>query len=330
MLAVLASLLLCCQEEPKLREGVYSLVKEVAGFSGEVVELKDGKFRYWFFSDVKREGEPAYPLAGAYTVTGRAVTLEHDKIHAKVRTIGQVNGADVLWRDDGLKIWESEQRIHPYGVLVRVEGGTAPPTRAQLPSIEQLKNKEMKDREQRDYEERFNELPPESRALMRAKTDRTDRTLFKQEMAKARENPDPRLVRQLVALTGRESKISIESRMVLGEIYTESFRFKGPPPFLQQPETKAKGLEGLVDALSAAPDRNALEHTVMLFLKASGAGPMRLPIAGTPLEVRLEFRADRAEVYGSEGTPADDINWLKFMPKVIPACQKWMREQLAK
>jgi hypothetical protein len=59
---------------PKLEEGVYSMCDEVAGYSGEVVELKDGMFRYWFYSDVNNGQEPEYPLSGNYKVSGDTLT----------------------------------------------------------------------------------------------------------------------------------------------------------------------------------------------------------------------------------------------------------------
>ena len=82
--------------------------------------------------------------------------------------------------------------------------------------------------------------------------------------------------------------------------------------------------------MSGAQDRNALENTSILFLQVSGVGKIDLEIPETGLRVRLQVRPDGAKVYDSQGTSVDDINWLKSMSKVIPACQKWMRGQLAK
>src|SRR5262245_60601952 len=45
-------------------EGTYCTAHEIAGFSGSVLELKAGKFRYWFYSDVGDGAAPKYPVSG--------------------------------------------------------------------------------------------------------------------------------------------------------------------------------------------------------------------------------------------------------------------------
>ena len=325
--AVLLAVLAGCGENVAVPEGVYTMCREVAGFSGETIELKGGKFRYWFYSDAG--GGPS-SRSGAYSISGNQVKFDDASLAKEPRTFAIVNGVAVLWRDDGLKLWESEQRIHPYAVLIRLEGTSAPPARGQLPSIELLKTSEVKEREKTHHEERFNDLPQELRSLMRAKTDRANRQPYKEEMARARAKPDPKLVSQLVSAMGRDSRISVEAAMTLEAVYAETYGYQGQPGWTQEAGSRKKALDALIDGIAAAPDRNALEGAVMVFLQSSGAGALRLGIPETPLQVRLEYRKDGTKVYGSEGTPVDDIEWHKFMPKVIPACQNWMREQLPK
>src|SRR4051812_47199509 len=111
----------CYETRSALLEGVFTMCEEVQGYSGETVVLKDGKFRYWFHSDVSAGDEPSYPLQGPYRVSGSTVTLDHPQIHSPRRTIATINGVQVLWREDGLKLWEGERRLHPYAVLLRVD-----------------------------------------------------------------------------------------------------------------------------------------------------------------------------------------------------------------
>jgi hypothetical protein len=54
------------------QEGVYFLD---GMFQTTILELKDGKFRYWFSSDAKVMGEPNYPVSGKYTTNGGAITF---------------------------------------------------------------------------------------------------------------------------------------------------------------------------------------------------------------------------------------------------------------
>ncbi len=72
-----------------------------------VLELKGGKFRYWFSSDAKIAGdELKYPLAGTYSTDGDKIVLKHEKITAPQGewTARQVDGVLTLWRSDALKI----------------------------------------------------------------------------------------------------------------------------------------------------------------------------------------------------------------------------------
>jgi hypothetical protein len=124
-------------EEVKLLEGVYSMCIEVARHSGETIELKSGKFRYWFYSDVRRSNEPEYPLEGNYRIKGSTLILDHERIHDKKRLIARVNGIPVLWRDDGLEVWVKSGEFHPYAILLYV-GKDANPPFEQRPSIEIL------------------------------------------------------------------------------------------------------------------------------------------------------------------------------------------------
>src|ERR1051325_3474701 len=47
-------------------DGVYVTADEISGFSGTILELKDGAFRYWFYSDVG--GGDEYPISGKYKI----------------------------------------------------------------------------------------------------------------------------------------------------------------------------------------------------------------------------------------------------------------------
>lgn len=102
-------------------DGVYTMCSDVASFSGETIEFAKGRFRHWFYTDVIVAGakKPKYPLEGEYKVEGKKLILSNDEDYTKEWTIDTVNGHNVLWRDDGLKLWNEEKRIHPYAVLIR-------------------------------------------------------------------------------------------------------------------------------------------------------------------------------------------------------------------
>jgi len=53
-----------------VQEGVYFLD---GMFQTTILELKDGKFRYWFSSDFRFAGQPSYPQSGKYSTNGATV-----------------------------------------------------------------------------------------------------------------------------------------------------------------------------------------------------------------------------------------------------------------
>ena len=138
------SLALGCQERGTINEGVYTTCKEIAKYTNETVELKNGKFRYWFYYDAKTNTSITYPLAGEYHISGSTLILDHPDIHDAKRTIAKSNGIDVLWRNDGLGVWQKEGRPVPFAVMLRVEGVTGRPSKAELPSIALLEGANTK------------------------------------------------------------------------------------------------------------------------------------------------------------------------------------------
>jgi hypothetical protein len=324
--------LLGCGNDSTPHDGVYTMARDVEGYSGETLELRNGRFRYWFYSDVVSGDEPGYPLTGRYTVTDNILKLDHPKIHAPDRTFDVILGTPVLWRKDGLDLWEREGRIHPYAVLLRIDAAGTDPPKAPRPSLGTIKPAQLQEREAKEYEERFNDQPSEVRVLLRARSLKGDSNLdaYREEIGKARVQPDPRLLSQLVTLMGGDSSVSIPAGNILEDLFEETWLIPQPPPFMARAQTRKKPLEDLIAALSSARNRKALEHSLIQFLRASGAGRIDLAVEGTGLRIVLEALPSGGARYASEGTPTEDVDWLQRMPKLIPACQKWMRAQLEK
>src|SRR5262245_30177406 len=127
-------------------EGTYCTAHEIAGFSGTVLELKAGKFRYWFYSDVGGGAAPKYPVSGGYLFQDGKLTLDHQQVSQQTWFTDLVNGVPVLWRPDGLKSWQQNKRIYDYGVLIKVEGGVTNADIVARPSIKALYDAEMRKR----------------------------------------------------------------------------------------------------------------------------------------------------------------------------------------
>ena len=83
------------------------------GMHNQVIELKKGKFRYWFNSDAK--GSDVEGLEGAYKIEGNRVVLSHPKLFDLVANweVLSIDGVVTLWRSDALKFKE-EGKIDLY------------------------------------------------------------------------------------------------------------------------------------------------------------------------------------------------------------------------
>lgn len=310
-------------------DGTYTLCQEVLEHSGETLELKGGRFRYWFYSDVATTNAASYPLTGSYTLTGDVLTFDHSRVDS--RTIELVNGVPVLWRKDGLDHWKKNGRIRPYDVLIRVEGVSGDPDFEHRPAIDRIKSAEVRERDLKAREERWAGMGPGCRALTEARTFDGDPNGdgYRQALFRARENMSPNFLGDLIGKMHADSPVSLECKRTLQDLFGAGpLRLPSDPPPLKGAQLK-KALEGLTEALSMAKDRSALEDTLILFLRVSAVWKIDLAVPETGHRIWLVASSNGFE--SDSKTPADDdYKWTRSMPKLIPACQKWMREQLAK
>ncbi|MGC4015782.1 MAG: hypothetical protein QM755_14845 [Luteolibacter sp.] len=89
-------------ETAKPVEGVF---RTYTGYETTVLELKAGRYRYWFESDEKDAGEPQYPLTGTYSIKGDTIELsdQEKKLHQRTWTFLSVNGVVSLWRQEAVE-----------------------------------------------------------------------------------------------------------------------------------------------------------------------------------------------------------------------------------
>ena len=98
------------------REGVFQFRNRA--FSGLVLELRQGRFRYWFFSDVPCKDTPRYPVEGTYTTQGPVISLLHPhRLVQKKWIFLELDGKPSLWRPSALEYWVESEMLSAYGVL---------------------------------------------------------------------------------------------------------------------------------------------------------------------------------------------------------------------
>ncbi len=104
-------------EIPHPIEGVYHLHN---GYQSETLELRNGHFRYWFWTDAgARRGH--LPLEGTYSVNGSTLILNRDDILlGNHRIFHPLKGMDAFWRPEAFELWLSKGTINTYGVIVRL------------------------------------------------------------------------------------------------------------------------------------------------------------------------------------------------------------------
>jgi hypothetical protein len=321
-------------------EGRYETCREVAGFSGTVLELEGGRFRYWFYSDVHVVGKkkPDYPLKGDYTVRADRLTLEGKQVSQSEWTFDVIRGVRVLWRDDGLSLWRRERRVHPYAVLIHTGDAPAEEARRQRtprPSVKVLYDEEMIRREKREYEERYKDQPEPVRTLLRARSLRgdPDMSTYIAEVRRARAVMDPELPKQLVALLGYESPHGIDAGNVLEDLYHQTWLIKDRPPFVNSEKDRLRALTMLVDAFSLAKDRSALHDVLILFLRASGVNRIRLDVPWAGVRVSISCGSHGSYCDASGELPGSEVrpktpDWRDEIWLVAAACQLWCRRQL--
>jgi len=115
---------------------VFKLPQE-GGFQRETLELKDGRFRYWFASDVVVPNPQKYPTEGSYEVNRDQLALSSGQTY----TVRTLHGTPTLWRPAAVDYWNRHQVIDVYGILLAVEG-----IKSREPTIEPLFTKEQWDR----------------------------------------------------------------------------------------------------------------------------------------------------------------------------------------
>ena len=99
----------------RVEEGVYYFS---TGLSTLVLELQQGRFRYWYSTDAKGGPAPTYPVTGKYIADRATLQLLHNEPDLQdVWTFRKIDDITTLWRPNALKWWHEKRGYDGYGVL---------------------------------------------------------------------------------------------------------------------------------------------------------------------------------------------------------------------
>jgi hypothetical protein len=196
-------------------------------------------------------------------------------------------------------------------------------------------SKEMKVREKKEYDERHNDRPLEIRPLLRAhsSSEEPDMDSYKKELEKARKDLDPKVPAQLIALMGSIDRCpsTTEAELILNDLY-EGSPILEDQGFKKGSAAHARAMEHLIDAFAAAKDQMALSDALLVFLRTASLKKIDLTIPEGGVRIRLEA-FENGSKQGNETLESPNApqswRWDDRMPQIIPACQKWAREQMA-
>jgi hypothetical protein len=107
-----------CSKQKHPENGVYVSPREVAAVHLEVLELKDGKYRYWMLGDVGPQ-EPL-KLAGDYRFENGRILMHGDHTPPFDREFLSRQNTTRLLRFDATQVRRKEEKLYPYGTLTRV------------------------------------------------------------------------------------------------------------------------------------------------------------------------------------------------------------------
>src|SRR5512137_655126 len=89
--------------------GTYALCREAFVFQHEILELRNGQFRYWGWSDI---GLQTITAQGKYKIEGDRIVLETDAQIPKIRYRQKCYSWDVLMREDAKELWDNKQKLY--------------------------------------------------------------------------------------------------------------------------------------------------------------------------------------------------------------------------
>lgn len=110
--------LLGCSREERPENGVYVSPRSVFPVHSEILELRNGRYRYWMQSDFGTNGP--IEMKGRYTRQGDRILISGNREEPFDRLLVEDRGAFRLLRYDAEEGRRNGDQYVPYGTLIRI------------------------------------------------------------------------------------------------------------------------------------------------------------------------------------------------------------------
>ena len=285
-----------------------------------VLEFQGDQFKYWHFSD--RISSTKYPIIGKFTRDGDKVELISEKLSdsEKRYVATSIKGVTGIWPEKELADWRAGKHPTWVPILVRVAEGPVGEKLDQstfkFPSVTPLFDIAAAERywteEQKEHENRYMDLDEPLRTLLRERSSRDDMSGYEAILAKHQKQMPPKLVKQLMAETGKGVSIVV-GPLALKDLYGCGYTFTSEPAFSKNDASKRAALQILVDAMPEANNGYALNAALHVFLQTTGLEEINLSCDdGTTVKRK------RSDSYSTHS----------FKPSVAEECSRWANERL--
>lgn len=102
-------------------EGKWSFTDKWRGYMGLSFEFRNGEFKYWFYSDVKSDNEPEYPITGTYKIEHGVLRLgAKEHVYATAWILITYDGKKGLFPLCGLETIVTRREAPDMRMLYRV------------------------------------------------------------------------------------------------------------------------------------------------------------------------------------------------------------------
>jgi len=324
IIVALSCALLHAAEELTPWNGFYTQGSDSDGafFAYEILELRDGRYNYWYFTDAIEAGAPKYPITGPYSIDGRTLKLQDhgEKILEPLRILAEVNGVRIIRNRSAQSYWDEERALSTGETLLQTKDIQDAKSEHPYPKKRESLKPLQTAIDDPVYQGRFNDLPEPSRTLFRAYSEREDRDRVKffSELDQFLRRPSATIYEQLLTVLSSENEFrSRRAEKILAHLL----------------RANRKQIEPFIAAIPFAKVKSSVETALFLFMTEMRLKTCDLEIPEGGVHIHLELLKYDQQNRQSRvllKSPPTREDWSDKIELITPKCQQWCREQVDK